>query len=1484
MLSLGSSRGARGQPQNRSRGRGRGSTNRGALNSFSKLDTDSHTPVGPRVLQASASKTSSRGRGFRNTRSIIKCTDPSPAVETSNSFDKERLENAAKREQRGQNGAMINGTFGAGGGRGQGKGIRGNKQVRFAEPSSERVDSKENVDSQQRDSSDSKNITPGFSTFGSPAVTSGGIFAPKSDGPKNPFATTNTFGGPSQAFNSVPATTFGQATAAINGNGPANPFGAPSQPSTKPFTSSPFGMPSNSPSANLSTSAFGLQSTTSTASPPSNPFAANSSAASKNPFGASNNTSSQSTSNPFGTLNQVTSTTNSFSNGFVASTSFNSLASKASSTSSSSAFPKVGANEKSKNGQTHGSSLGPQHPTNGQNTENSALAKEIYQVIQRERLVAPTWPKISPARQNEYNAAIDTYWRASRDYRSKVRQSLIRAGLLDDPEKAKKLSEAIDFKGICQEMCPIFERATRINESDVKQAEMSPGADGNLYVSPEKMVKANARSAAGQDAPLPMDVRSPATLRKTLDYIFNEVLGDNLENLYNVHNFLWDRTRAIRRDFVFQSSMDPSEMSHQTYCLERIVRFHAISLHQMSKNGIITPSGEDFSEQQEVEQLSKALLSLMHCYDDCNKQKVQCENEPEFRAYYVLFNCRHPGVLQNVQAWGYGLYNNSDEIQTAVAIVESLQNIWHANGPLTPHSATDVAQNAFAKFFTVVGDRTVSYTMACFAEMHFNSARKFILKTILASYRKQRDQTRDWTLTKLNVLLRFDNEEDIVTFGEAYGLRFEEVDGEIVLSFDSDDLRDPFPPLKQAYSFSLVERKRGSHSLPEAIALNVYDDTVVDEVEIESNEDDESLFVPDNTAKPSLITHTGTKNFENKNFGQDSVDDTKPASQQSSIFGMDSQSMKPGSFNNPPGPVQKSPFAGLFSTPTPPQPSHSPTISSQQPEPPRIPASQVQQSKPDSTSIFSNLGSSPFKPSTPAATGSQTPPIPNNSWSTSTSKPQSSLFQPAQPLDTPLSNVSQLPATTTSKQSGQLNFSGISTTPTPPISEISSERLQSDAKQPQSLPSQSLQPGDLTTGPVAAPTSNHTASGILEANNVASQDVTPRSSSGPAKRPRGYDRESQLKSLTNWTCLGEEGLLDHFISFTVEGILRDTANQFIKDQTARIEKETAKSMRQEADAYRYRSIATKYFHLWRNGAQRLRLKRRGREARKARQERAENLRASKAAQSTDVVADFKALADVHGASRELRRRGSLASLLDATGVLDGVHDPSQQIQDIVHRDSSTTSSKRPRFDGPTDSQASSTSSNRHKRGKSDNPLRRSLLSDPSYLAGGSRIHLMSDYGHDEQERRHISGVQTDYFRLKARGISTLPDGTPLASSVAKSITHRKRSFNGISKHPVTPLHSKHSSISRSVPPKTSAGFNRPRSSVERDDDIQRLKLRAQAVLAGNDRQQPKRSHEVDDNEDHALFERAKRIREQMDEGSMWYKSEIARQSGSRSVS
>jgi hypothetical protein len=1338
----------------------------------------------------------------------LKSTDPSPTAESPNSFNKERQENAAKREQKGQNGAVMNGSTGLG--RGQASGMRGNKQVRFAEvPFGDRVDSTKNAGFSTENTPDPDHSTSKVSPFGTPAVTSINPFAPKHGAPVNPFAPSNPFGAPSQTPNTAQPSAFGQPPAVSNTNSRSSPFGAPSQPSSQLSKATPFGTPSqalNTPQ----TSTFGQPSNAPNAlNPFSTPFRPSLQPSSASPFGApadfrgvkpstgsfgQPSFSPAPSPNPFGsvapavsnsifgspsdkilipsiTVAQASGEGNpsvfpafgaSTGNGFGAAKVPEFLAHKVPSTTPANSF-KFGTNAPSTHTPARGLTSDKQHQTNSA-TDQSALAMEISQVIQKKRLVAPAWPNITPARQNEYNAAIDTYWRTSRDYRAKVRQSLIDAGLLDDPEKAKKLSEAIDFKGICQEMCPIFERATRINESDVKQAEMTLGADGNMYVAPEKMVKANARSAAGQDAPLPMDVRSPSTLRRTLNYMFNEVLGKNVENLYNVHNFLWDRTRAIRRDFVFQSSMDVVEMSHQTYCLERIVRFHAISLHQMSKFGISTPPGEDFSEQQEVEQLSKALLSLMHCYDDCNKQKFHCENEPEFRAYYVLFNCRHPGVLQNVQAWGYELYDKSDEIQTAVAIVESLQNIWNMNGPLTPHSTTDVAQNAYAKFFTIIQTRGVSYTMACFAEMHFNSVRKVILKTILASYRKQRDQTKDWSLTKLNVLLKFDHEDEIVGFGEAYGLSFEEVDGKIVLLFGSDDMRDPFPPLKQAHSFGLVERKRGHYTLPEAISLNVYDESAVEEPrriynDVEEEEEEESLFVRDDTVKPASM----------ELFKENFVTDRTP--------------------------VIKNvlPETTLSKAPEPPSPTT--TQLTTPPFPPATAEAVDTNVLPETTHLT--------VPASPITFQFTTPPLPRE-----TAEVTDRIFSP----ETTHLIVPALPTT-------------------PPLSPRIAE--------------------------------------VIE-RNVSPPDTTH------SNLPSLYDRESQYKQLTNWLCFGEDGLIEQFVEFSVEGILKDAEKQFRREEKKRIAKENAESMRAEADAFRYRSIATRYFQRWRDAAQHLRLKRRGREARKARQERAENLRASKAAESTQLIADFNA-------STASRRRGSLESLLDATGVLDGVHDPETQIQTIVQEGSPKTGNKRQRSHKPADSTNLSTSSNCHKRGKSDNPLRRSLLLDPSYLAGGSRIHLMSSYSED-QGHRQISGVQTDYFRLKARGISTLHDGTPLASSVARSIIHRKRSFDGISKHPTTPQHSKRSSTARSVPAKTGSSVQRPRSSVERDDDIHQLKLRAQALLAGNGNHQPKRSHEEDDKEDEALFERAKRIREKLDEGSLWYRAEIAKHSGSRSVS
>ncbi|OAF55725.2 hypothetical protein VC83_07901 [Pseudogymnoascus destructans] len=408
-------------------------------------------------------------------------------------------------------------------------------------------------------------------------------------------------------------------------------------------------------------------------------------------------------------------------------------------------------------------------------------------------------------------------------------------GLIDDPDKPKKLSEAIDFKGTCDGMCPRFEQITRIMEHDVKNLEKDLAFDGSLWPAPQKMIKAYGRSSAGQDAPLPSDIRMPSALRKTLDYLIQDVLGDE-NRLATVHNFLWDRTRSIRRDFTFQqASLTAADYIDEVYCLETIARFHVIALHQMS-NPFNT--SDDFSEHQEIEQLGRTLLSLIHTYEDCKSQNIQCDNEAEFRAYFVIYHSRNPAMMEAVQDWGKDFWE-SDEIQTATALVECLHNIWEINGPLKPQSASEIALNMYSRFFKIIRQPEVSYTTACFAEIHFNGVRKTALMTILSAYRKQREQTTDWTLPTLNTYLHFDTLDDAEAFIEGHGLYIKEGPEEPYIDFNSgSSLTEPETKIKQPHSKKLVETKRGQKTLPACIYHNAFADA-----EISVVDDSNSLFV-----------------------------------------------------------------------------------------------------------------------------------------------------------------------------------------------------------------------------------------------------------------------------------------------------------------------------------------------------------------------------------------------------------------------------------------------------------------------------------------------------------------------------------------------------------------------------------------------------------------------------------------------------------------
>ena len=174
-----------------------------------------------------------------------------------------------------------------------------------------------------------------------------------------------------------------------------------------------------------------------------------------------------------------------------------------------------------------------------------------------------------------------------------------------------RLDEATNFVGTCQEMCPEWEREEREYQNNVDPLERVSAArypasliacslltcsvpqyPGTTRIDPARAVKAFHRPAAGNEQPLPSDVRPPPILSLTLDYLFHDLLPRH--PLHVTHPFLRDRTRAVRQDLTMQNVRDGSAIELN----ERIARYHVLAVGTMREQ-------PGFSESQELEQLRK---------------------------------------------------------------------------------------------------------------------------------------------------------------------------------------------------------------------------------------------------------------------------------------------------------------------------------------------------------------------------------------------------------------------------------------------------------------------------------------------------------------------------------------------------------------------------------------------------------------------------------------------------------------------------------------------------------------------------------------------------------------------------------------------------------------------------------------------------------------------------------------------------------------
>ncbi|BGP50022.1 actin cytoskeleton and mitosis protein [Rhodotorula kratochvilovae] len=399
----------------------------------------------------------------------------------------------------------------------------------------------------------------------------------------------------------------------------------------------------------------------------------------------------------------------------------------------------------------------------------------------------------SDARKKRFEASLpNNRYLELKPLREAQRLRAIKEGLIPDPSKPMRLDEATDFEGTCEEMCPEWEREEREYQNNVDPLERYPGT---TRIDPARAVKAFHRPAAGNDQPLPSDVRPPPVLHSTLDYLFHTLLPTL--PLATTHPFIRDRTRSIRQDFTVQNVRGRSAIE----CNERIARYHILAVGALREQ-----SG--FSESQELEQLRKVLKSLNEFYDDARMSgtAVPSPNEAEFRAYNLLTHLRDPDIIWSTELLPPSLFAHP-LLQRALALHRLAQR---ANIPRGERAAP----GAFARFFKLVADKGTPYLFACILSTHFADVRRGALDALRGAFLRQHSAFPLATLAKM---LGCDDEAETRSVCEQFGLvvRADE-SGAAVAEIHKQAVLKAVT-LKPRVSMRLVEGKRGSMSYQDVI-------------------------------------------------------------------------------------------------------------------------------------------------------------------------------------------------------------------------------------------------------------------------------------------------------------------------------------------------------------------------------------------------------------------------------------------------------------------------------------------------------------------------------------------------------------------------------------------------------------------------------------------------------------------------------------------
>ncbi|XP_038051499.1 germinal-center associated nuclear protein-like [Patiria miniata] len=212
------------------------------------------------------------------------------------------------------------------------------------------------------------------------------------------------------------------------------------------------------------------------------------------------------------------------------------------------------------------------------------------------------------------------------------RDKIIRQGL----KKKSNLAFLAAIKGTCPDMCPEKERYMRVVQRRLHPYEVLQGTSDK--VNHETAVKEYSRSSADQEEPLPHEMRPAPVLTLTMNYLMRHVMNMGRDGHWEGwFDFLWSRTRGIRKDITQQDLYDLTAID----LMEKCARFHIFCSHRLCEEDRST-----IDPKINNENLTKCMQSLKQFYHDLASEGVVCPNEAEFRAYDVLLNLNDRDILR----------------------------------------------------------------------------------------------------------------------------------------------------------------------------------------------------------------------------------------------------------------------------------------------------------------------------------------------------------------------------------------------------------------------------------------------------------------------------------------------------------------------------------------------------------------------------------------------------------------------------------------------------------------------------------------------------------------------------------------------------------------------------------------------------------------------------------------------------------------------